>query len=484
MENCEHSTCDKEYVENYRPISLLCIVSKVFQRCILNNIREHIYQEIKTSQHGFTRGKSCVTNLLEVLSYIGSVLDTGGQIDTLYLDMSKAFDIVNHKSLLLKLQSIGIGGSLLQWFQSYLANREQRVTVHGFTSSNLPVTSGVPQGSILGPVLFSLYVNDLPDAVTSSHVAMFADNTKLIKEIHTTQDCKLLQNDLDQLQTWSEISGLKFNASKCNSQMITRKLKPTTHVYKLNNNKLIQTDCERDLGVFVDRNLTWNRQVIEQSSKANKQLGYVKRSTIYVGNKEVKRSLYLTLVRPLFGYATQIWAPQSIKLIQHLERIQRRATKYILNLPFSTSVEYTTRLKTLNLLPICYWHELLDMMLFYKITHNLVDIDPSLRPIVRCSSRPTRSSADSRTKFVVPRCRTTTFQKTFMIRSTRMWNHLVDELALSPDTSFSSLKTSLHKYYLSALNMCYDVDDPRTYKTVCVKCNSVRSLTVLPSCCS
>ena len=103
---------------------------------------------------------------------------------------------------------------------------------------------------------------------------------------------------------------------------------PTTHVYKLNNNNLIQTDCERDLGVFVDRNLTWNRQVIEQSSKANKQLGYVKRSTTYVDNQEVKRSLYLTLVRPLLGYITQIWAPQSTKLIQHLERMQKRATKY------------------------------------------------------------------------------------------------------------------------------------------------------------
>ena len=116
---------------------------------------------------------------------------------------------------------------------------------------------------------------------------------------------------------------------------------------------------------------------------------------------------------------------------------------------------------------------LLDVMLFYKITH-LVDIDPSLRPIVRRSSRPTRSSADTRTKFVVLRCKTTTFQRAFMVRITRMWNHLVDELALSPDTSFSSFKTSMHKYYLSALNMCYDVDDPRTYKTVCVKCNSVR----------
>ena len=121
------------------------------------------------------------------------------------------------------------------------------MTVHGFTSTNLLGKSGVPQGSILGPVLFSLYVNDLPDTVTYSHVAMFADDTKLFKEIHTTQDCNLLQNDLDQLQAWSGNFDLKFNASKCNSQMITRKLKLTTHVYKLNNNKLIQTDCERDL---------------------------------------------------------------------------------------------------------------------------------------------------------------------------------------------------------------------------------------------
>ena len=221
---------DKEHVENYRPISLLCIVSKVFERCVLNNMRELIYisgdQDIATRIYS---GKSCVTNLLEVLNYIGSVLDTGGQIDTVYLYMSKAFDKVNHKSLLLKLQSIGTGESLLQWFQSYLANQRQ-VTVHGFTSINLPMTSGVPQGSMLGPVLFSLYVNDLPDAVTSSHVAMFADDTKLFKKIHTTQDCNLLQNDLDQLERWSGNSGLKFNASNCNSQMITRKLKPATPI--------------------------------------------------------------------------------------------------------------------------------------------------------------------------------------------------------------------------------------------------------------
>ncbi|CAB3992988.1 Hypothetical predicted protein, partial [Paramuricea clavata] len=183
---------EKEYAENYRPISLLSIVSKVLERCVFYNIREQLYQVIKTSQHGFTRGKSCVTNLLEVLNYIGSILDVGGQVDAVYLDMSKAFDKVNHKHLLHKLRMAGFGGSLLQWFQSYLTNRHQRVTAQGSTSTTLPVTSGVPQGSILGPVLFSLYVNDLPDTVTSSHVAMFADDTKLFKNINSLLKCHIM----------------------------------------------------------------------------------------------------------------------------------------------------------------------------------------------------------------------------------------------------------------------------------------------------
>ena len=216
-----HNKGKKEYVQNYMPISLFCVVSKVFVRCVLNNIREHIYQDIKTWQHGFTQGKSCVTNPLQILNYIGSVLDTGGQIDSVYLDMSKTFDKVNHKLLLDKLQLSGIGGNLLQWFRSYLTNPMQRVTVHGSTFANLPVRSDVPQGPILGLALFSSMCNDLPNAATSSHVAMFADDTKLFKDIPTIKDCTKLQNDLDQLQTLSENSGMKFNTSKCKSQTIT-----------------------------------------------------------------------------------------------------------------------------------------------------------------------------------------------------------------------------------------------------------------------
>ena len=159
---------DKEYTENYRPISLLSITSKVLERCVLNNINFRLRDAVNMCQHGFMAGRSCVTNLLDTLDYVGSFLDSGGHIDVIYMDMSKAFDTVDHGLLIQKLQAdYGFGGNLLRWFQCYLENHK-RVTVLGATSDLLPVTSGVPQGSILGPALFLLYINNLPNSVKSS----------------------------------------------------------------------------------------------------------------------------------------------------------------------------------------------------------------------------------------------------------------------------------------------------------------------------
>ena len=272
-----HKKGAKDHVEYYRPISLLPTVSKVFELCVLNSIKDNLYQVISPKQYGFCTGRSCVTNLLEALDPIGSLLDSGSQVDTIYFDMSKAFEKVSHRRLVHKLLQAGFSGNLPNWFCSYLSSRRQRITVLGATSEDLPVTSGVPQGSIHGPALFVLYVNDLPEAISSSsRVLMFADGTKIFREIKTLGDASSLQEDLGKLATWSQSSGLLFNEDKWKAQHITRKTKPILSSYKLNNTALELYAAEKDLGVWISKDLTWYKQVNEQSSRANKLLGYLR----------------------------------------------------------------------------------------------------------------------------------------------------------------------------------------------------------------
>ena len=172
------------------------IISKVLERCILNNIKCHVYEQISQCQNGFVPRKSCITQLVEVLEHIGRELDRGKQIDVLYLDMSKAFDKVSHAKLLDRIRQFGFGGKILEWFRSYLSNRRQRTTISGITSKTLPVTSGVPQGSILGPLLFLLYEDHLSNSVRNSKIATFADDTKIFRTINSDADALALQKDL------------------------------------------------------------------------------------------------------------------------------------------------------------------------------------------------------------------------------------------------------------------------------------------------
>ena len=210
-------------MENYRSISLLPVISKVLERCVLANLRDHVSHLISREQHGFLAGRSCVTQLTNVLHYIGSQLDSGKQMDTIYLDMSKAFDKVDHTKLPGRLHQRGITGKLHDWFRSYIQGRKQQVTVLEAASREMPVTSGVPQGSLLGPTLFLLFVDDLPNTVKTSRVACYADDTKIFKNIDSITDCNALQSDLNDFVIWSELSGLIFSQSKCKYQCISRK---------------------------------------------------------------------------------------------------------------------------------------------------------------------------------------------------------------------------------------------------------------------
>ena len=472
---------DQEFVENYRPISLLSLISKVLERCVFNNIRDHIYSQINPCQHGFVPGKNYVSQLVEVFDKIGSQLDRGKQIDVIYLDMSKAFDKVSHKRLLLCLREYDFGGNILNWFQSYLQDRRQQTTILGASSSPSQVTSGVPQGSILGPMLFLLYENDLPSSIKNSSIATYADDTKIFKEISNIGDAKALQEDLTNFESTSFDAGLLLNSSKCKTLRVTRKHHSIEYPYTLQDDILRDSENERDLGIWISNNLTWRKQVLEQCSKASKMLGFIKRSTRTITNCKARRTLYFTLVRSQMGYATQLWSPQTIDLISRLERVQRRASKYILDLPFICETSYKQRLIDLNFLPLSYWHEYLDMLFFYKTNCGIMRISESVLPKPKIS-RITRSLDANSQKFQIRKCKTSTYQQTYTIRTTRIWNMLPRPIT-NKFNSLTIFKKLLLQYYHTALELNYNVDDPRSWKTICLKCNQARDLTKPITCC-
>ena len=211
----------KEPAENYRPISLLPILGKVLDRCVCVRFYDHIRHLITESQHSFLRQRSCATQLLSVLHAIGQSLEKNIQTDIVYLDFAKAYD---HQILLQKLKSYGVRGQLYKWFVDYLNGRCQRVVIDGASSHWAPVTSGVPQGSILGPILFVIFINYLPDILPNEKMAsLYADDTKVYNLIRSIADCEKVQQSLSNLERWSRDNNLDFNSSKCKVLTITRK---------------------------------------------------------------------------------------------------------------------------------------------------------------------------------------------------------------------------------------------------------------------
>jgi hypothetical protein len=342
---------DRESVENYRPVSLLSIPSKVLERCIFNRVFPHIKDKLHPLQHGFIKGRSTATQLLQVFHEVSAILDNAGQIDMVYLDFSKAFDSVSHTLLLHKLQNFGIHGKLHAWTRAYLSSRLQRVTVEGHNSDWLPVISGVPQGSILGPMLFLLYINDMPNVASSCAVALFADDSKVYKRINSVEDCMLLQKDLDSLVQWSETWELRFHPSKCQVLSVTRGKNPAKFNYSMNGTSLEIVPSIKDLGVDIASTLTWDLHIKKIIAKANSKMGMIKRTVGYNAPSKVTLPLYTTLVRSNLEYCSVLWSGTSRHNISYLERVQRHTTKYILNYP---EMDYLTRIQTLGLLPLCF----------------------------------------------------------------------------------------------------------------------------------
>ena len=264
-------------------------------------IKKHIEQfliktnQIKTSQHGFIKGRSCLSNLLICQNDIINLLDEGSAVDIVYLDLQKAFDKVPHNILMQKIHSMGIGGRVAKWIKNWLTNRMQRVIVNGAHSEWKEVDSGVPQGSILGPLLFTIFINDLDDDVRNP-LLKFADDTKLWGAVDSVEGIMRLQNDLDIISNWSKENLMPFNVSKCKVMHIGSR--NTRASYSIMNQKNSETKDEKDLGVFFTETFKPSLYCNKACKAANKIIGLIRRS-VENKSKEGMLTLYKTLVRPV-----------------------------------------------------------------------------------------------------------------------------------------------------------------------------------------
>ena len=296
---------------NYRPVSLTCITCKLFEHIVCKHILGHLEEHgiLTDLQHGFRTGRSCETQLITTFQDIASAYNKkGSQIDIAVLDFSKAFDTVPHDGLLSKLKHYGIDDKIWTWISNFLKQRKQRVVVDGIQSDLVTVDSGVPQGTVLGPILFLLHINDLP-SVISSKVRLFADDCLVYREIKSRQDQNDLQKDLNLLESWGSTWGMRFNAAKCNIMRVSRKQTPIPYQYELSGQVLEEVKDAKYLGVTVSDDLEWTKHIDVITSKANSKLSFLRRNLKGCPEK-LRETAYFSLVKSFLEYSATVWHPR------------------------------------------------------------------------------------------------------------------------------------------------------------------------------
>ena len=412
---------------NYRPISLTSIACKILEHvihsCIINHFERH---DILTDcQHGFRKRRSCETQLIMTVDDLARGLNEKQQVDAVLLDFSKAFDKVPHQRLLLKLEHYGVRGNLLKWVEDFLSARTQEVVIDGTKSTPLPVSSGVPQGTVLGPLLFLAYINDMPEGIRST-VKLFADDSLVYRKISNKRDCEELQQDLDRLQEWEKKWQMAFNAEKCEVLCITNKKNTIQHNYLIHGQKLAIKSDSKYLGVTISSNLSWSKHVNNISKKANSTMAFLRRN-IRPASQQAKSTAYKTFVRPTLEYASTVWSPHTDTDSNQLEMVQRRAARFVKS-------DYSRKSSVTAMRQDLCWDTLLQrrdqarLSMMYRIAHQQVDI-PAERYLTPLDNRTRGHNARFRqipTSF-------TGYQQSFFPRTIVLWNQLPQE-AVSQST--------------------------------------------------
>jgi hypothetical protein len=336
---------------NYRPVSLTSTICKILESIIRDTIMKYMQLKglIVPGQHGFVPNKACVTNLLETLDIITDALKRGNSVDLVLLDFGKAFDKVSHAKL--------------------LTGRKQRVVIGENSSEWEDVTSSVPQGSVLGPLLFTVFINDLPDRV-KNECRLYADDSKLIGVIENEEDVIRIQKDIDSMQSWAKTWQMSFNYDKCKVMHFEKQNRECTYKMDLGQGEqfhlIEKSPVERDLGLMVSSDLRWSTQLEKATKSAKAIIAQIRNSFRYL-DEELVRLLYVSLVRPHLEFAVPVWNPYLKKDIEKLEEIQHRATRLV---PKLRKKEYEYRLERLRLTTLETRRKRGDLIQFFKILNG------------------------------------------------------------------------------------------------------------------
>ena len=431
---------DKSLVENYRPVSLTVFFGKVMEKIVKQRIDKFLEtnEQVNTTQHGFRKGRSCLTNLLVSEHSKMKIVDEGGQVDIVYLDFQKAFDKVPHARLMKKVRSYGIVGLVGGWIERWLEYRQQRVVINGRYSEWREVGSGVPQGSILGPLLFTLYINDIGNGLSNS-LLNFADDTKLWGKVNSNEDVASMKEDLNKLSKWSKDNEMPFNVSKCCVMHVGKK--NAKEVYKIDGLVIEKVKEIKDLGVFFTEGCKPTVNCNKVCKSASKIIGLIRRK---VANKGMEGMLilYKTLVRPILDYCIPVWRPYLRKDINKLEKIQKRYTKMIKD---CRGKNYQQRLKVIGLTSLEERHYRADMIQVFKVLKDKEDKTDVYPPdFLTLAERPGRKNSK---KLYKKRNFLEICKNSFTARVVDSWNSLPEDVIIAEEVNI--FKNKLDKYMRS-----------------------------------
>lgn len=411
---------------NYRPVSLTSVPCKILETIVKDRIVQHLIENklIKNSQHGFMPGKSCATNLVTFMDNITQAVDDGCAVDIFYLDFAKAFDKVPRKRLIKKLEAKGIEKGVVKWIENWLTGRTQKVCIQGEKSEDSAVDSGVPQGTVLGPVLFSVYIDDLETETVKREldvkIIKFADDTKGAKIIRGPDDRDNLQEALDCLCEWADKWGMKFNLSKCKVMHVGKHNQK--YEYFMNGEKIGTTEEERDIGVAVTVNMKPSSQCSKAAGRATSVLNQFRREFHY-RDRHIFVKLYKQYVRPHLEFAVPAWSPWLKGDIDTLEKVQEKAVKMVAGLK---GKEYVERCEELGLPSLERRRHEQDMALVFKMLRENSH-EGMFTLAERADGARTRQTTGE--KNLVPKfARTDQRKYSFAVRTVEKWNGLPDDV--------------------------------------------------------